>query len=137
MEHNPDIRWIQRLDNYSRALSQLRKFMEKGELNELEEQGLIQAFEYTHELAWNVLKDYLQAQGYHTIHGSRDATRKAFNLEIIQEGTTWMDMIKDRNQTSHTYNEDTAHRISMNIKERFFPLFIVFEIMMQALQQDD
>jgi nucleotidyltransferase substrate binding protein (TIGR01987 family) len=137
MENNPDIRWIQRLDNYSRALSQFRKFMSKGELNELEEQGLIQAFEYTHELAWNVLKDYLQAQGYQAIHGSRDATRKAFNLEIIQDGTTWMDMIKDRNQTSHTYNQDTAHRISTHIKERFFPLFIAFEITMQALQQDD
>jgi len=132
---NPDIRWMQRLDNYSRALAQLRKFIAQENLNELEEQGLIQAFEYTHELAWNVLKDYLQAQGHQTIHGSRDATREAFKLDIIADGETWMAMIKDRNQTSHTYNEDTAHRISSNIKTKFFACFEALEITMRALQQ--
>lgn len=55
-----DIRWVQRFANYKRALSQLEKFIAKGQLNELEEQGLIQAFEYPHELAWNVLRDYLR-----------------------------------------------------------------------------
>ncbi|MGC1956011.1 MAG: nucleotidyltransferase substrate binding protein, partial [Gammaproteobacteria bacterium] len=63
-----DVRWIQRFENYKRALTQLKKFIEKGDLNELEEQGLIQAFEYTHELAWNVLKDYLLSKGNVTIH---------------------------------------------------------------------
>lgn len=136
MTEQPDIRWIQRFDNYQRALSQLRKFINKGELNELEEQGLIQAFEYTHELAWNVLKDYLLAKGSQPIHGSRDATREAFKLDIIHDGETWMDMIKDRNQTSHTYNEDTAKRIVSNIQQRFFPLFVELASTMQALQRD-
>jgi hypothetical protein len=58
-----DIRWKQRFSNYKKALAQLTKFIEKGELNELEEQGLIQSFEYTHELAWNLLRDYLRDQG--------------------------------------------------------------------------
>lgn len=80
-------------------------------LNELEEQGLIQAFEYTHELAWNVLRDYLRAQGHTDIHGLRDATREAFNIDLIQDGETWMEMIKDRNRTSHTYNKETATQI--------------------------
>ncbi len=136
MRKNPDIRWIQRLDNYSRALSQLRKFIAQQNLNDLEEQGLIQAFEYTHELACNVLRDYLQSQGHQSIHGSRDATRKAFNLNIIDNGETWMDMIKDRNQTSHTYNQDTAHRISSNIKERYTLCFIKLEKTMQALRDE-
>jgi nucleotidyltransferase substrate binding protein (TIGR01987 family) len=136
MTEQPDIRWIQRFDNYQRALSQLHKFINKGELNELEEQGLIQAFEYTHELAWNVLKDYLLAKGSQPIHGSRDATREAFKLDIIHDGETWMDMIKDRNQTSHTYNEDTAKRIVSNIQQRFFPLFVELASTMQALQRD-
>jgi len=61
---NDDIRWKQRLANYQKALLKLGKFIEKGELNELEEQGLIQAFEYTHELAWNVLRDYLLCKGH-------------------------------------------------------------------------
>ena len=70
-----NIRWIQRLNNYSKALSQLTKFIEKGELNELEKQGLIQAFEYTFELAWNTIKDLFEAQGETGILGSRDAFR--------------------------------------------------------------
>lgn len=130
----PDIRWQQRFANYERALTQLTKFIDKGELNELEEQGLIQAFEYTHELAWNVLKDYLQYQGNQDIYGSRDATRLAFNVGLIEDGTSWMDMIKERNRTSHTYNQATARAIAKNIKGRFFALFVQLQTKMQSLQ---
>lgn len=81
-----DIRWKQRFENYLKALGQLQKFIAKGNLNELEEQGLIQAFEFTHELAWNVMKDYFEYQGNTTITGSRDATREAFQKGLIQDG---------------------------------------------------
>lgn len=118
-----DIRWQQRFSNYQKALDQLRRFIEHGELNELEEQGLIQAFEYTHELAWNVLRDYLLSKGQQAIHGSRDATREAFKLELIDDGDCWMDMIRDRNRTVHTYNRETAQAIAGNIRERFFGQF--------------
>ncbi|QPK62462.1 nucleotidyltransferase substrate binding protein [Methylomonas sp. LL1] len=118
-----DTRWQQRFSNYQKALEQLRKFIEHGELNELEEQGLIQAFEYTHELAWNVLRDYLLFKGHQAIHGSRDATREAFKLELITDGECWMDMIRDRNRTVHTYNQETAQSIASNIRERFFAQF--------------
>ncbi|WP_250565575.1 nucleotidyltransferase substrate binding protein [Adonisia turfae] len=114
---DPDIRWKQRFANYERALAQLTKFIDKGELNELEEQGLIQSFKYTHELAWNVLKDYLQYQGNQNIYGSRDATRLAFNVGLIEDGGSWMDMIRERNRTSHTYNQATAQAIAENIKD--------------------
>lgn len=125
-----DIRWQQRFSNYQKALQQLRKFIDHGELNELEEQGLIQAFEYTHELAWNVLRDYLLFKGHQAIHGSRDATREAFKLELIDDGECWMDMIRDRNRTVHTYNQETAQSIASNIRERFFPQF---ELLRQTL----
>lgn len=124
MNHPMNTRWVQRLSNYKKALLQLEKFIAKGVLNELEEQGLIQAFEYTHELAWNVLRDYLRDKGNGDIHGSRDATREAFKLELIRDGETWMDMINDRNRTSHTYNQATADEIAHNIRVRFFPLFL-------------
>ncbi len=75
-----DIRWKQRFSSYQRALAQLTKFIEKGELNELEQQGLIQAFEYTHELAWKLLKSFLEARGIQDLYGSKDSTRSAFNL---------------------------------------------------------
>jgi nucleotidyltransferase substrate binding protein (TIGR01987 family) len=103
-----DIRWKQRFGNYLKALGQLQKFIAKDNLNELEEQGLIQAFEFTHELAWNVMKDYFEYQGNTTITGSRDATREAFQKGLIQDGAQWMEMIKSRNQSTHAYNESTA-----------------------------
>lgn len=128
-----DIRWIQRFANYKKALSQLEKFIKKGQLNELEEQGLIQAFEYTHELAWNVLRDYLREQGNNNLHGSRDATREAFKLDLIEDGETWMDMIQDRNRTSHTYNQEVADQIAQHIIQRFFPLFLTLQDTMSGL----
>ena len=134
MKPEDDIRWVQRFDNYQRALAQLTKFIDKGELNELEEQGLIQAFEYTHELAWNVLRDYLREQGNPDIYGSRDATREAFKLELIQDGDSWMDMIRDRNRTTHTYNQETAQAIANNITGRFFTLFVMLQEKMRSLQ---
>ena len=134
---NEEIRWRQRFANYQKALQQLTKFIDKGELNELEELGLIQAFEYTHELAWNVLRDYLIEKGHQSIHGSRDATREAFKLDLIQDGDTWMDMIRDRNRTSHTYNKDTAESITCNIKERFFALFVELQQTMRNLLNDE
>ena len=133
---NLDIRWKQRFSNYKKALIQLTKFIDRGELNELEKQGLIQAFEYTHELAWNLLKDYLQDQGVQNITGSKDAVRAAFKLGLIEDGETWMDMIKDRNQTVHTYNEATAEAIATNIQTRFFDLFIELRQKMQDLSDD-
>jgi len=81
-----DIRWKQRLDNYSKALRQLTRFVEKGELNEFEQQGLIQCFEYTYELAWNSIKDVFEAQGEVGIIGSRDAFRLAFRSKTARYG---------------------------------------------------
>jgi nucleotidyltransferase substrate binding protein (TIGR01987 family) len=130
---NQDIRWQQRLANFTKALTQLRKFIAKGELNEFEEQGLIQAFEYTYELAWNVIRDYLREQGNQNIHGSRDAIREAFNLELITDGDGWMAMLKDRNLTAHTYNEETAQAIAHNITASYFPLLEALHLTMQTI----
>ena len=117
-----DIRWIQRYANYRKTLHQLSKFIDKGSLSELEEQGLIKAFEYTYELAWNTLKDFLEFRGQSDLYGSRDAFQKAFELGLIKNGQGWMDMLKSRNQTSHTYNEDTARQISQAVINRYYPL---------------
>jgi nucleotidyltransferase substrate binding protein (TIGR01987 family) len=120
---NEDIRWKQRFSNYQKALNQLQKFIDKGELSELEEQGLIKSFEYTYELAWNTLKDFLEFKGQSDIFGSRDAIRKAFQLGIIEDGEGWMDMLKSRNKTSHTYNEETAKEISKAVITFYYKLF--------------
>ena len=133
---NEVIRWKQRFSNYKKALAQLTKFIDQDELNELEKQGLIKAFEYTHELAWNLLKDYLQDQGIQNITGSKDSVREAFKVGLIEDGESWMDMIKDRNQTVHTYNESTAEAIATNIQTRFFALFVTLCEKMQGLNDD-
>jgi len=133
---NEDIRWQQRFANYKKALSQLTKFIDKGELNELEEMGLIQAFEYTHELAWNLLKDYLQDQGTQNITGSKDTVRTAFKVGLIDDGETWMEMIQDRNRTSHTYNESTAKAIATNITTRYFALFADLQDSIETLKNE-
>ncbi|OGC18967.1 nucleotidyltransferase [candidate division WOR-1 bacterium RIFOXYD2_FULL_36_8] len=130
---NKDIRWVQRFANYQKALQQLSKFIEKGELNELEEQGLIQSFEYTHELAWNTLKDFLENRGNKEIYGSKDTTREAFKLDLISEGEVWMDMIQSRNETSHTYNDETSKKISQSVINKYYPEFVVLESKLKDL----
>jgi nucleotidyltransferase substrate binding protein (TIGR01987 family) len=121
-----DVRWIQRFDNFQRALLVLERGVRlaaERDLSELEQQGLIQGFEFTHELAWNLLKDYLNHQGIAGIVGSRDATRLAFQNGLIRDGETWMEMIRSRNQSSHTYNLEQARAIARDVSDRFFPAF--------------
>ena len=123
---DPDIRWKQRFSNYRLALSRLADgvcLARQRPLSELEKQGLIQAFEFTHELAWNVMKDFFAYQGNVSIMGSRDAVREAFAKGLVEEGEGWMEMIKSRNQTSHTYNQKVADEIVERILEAYFPLF--------------
>lgn len=120
------IRWQQRLENYQKALSQLNAAVNLSllrELSDLEKQGLIQAFEFTHELAWNVLKDYFNYQGNTSITGSRDAVREAFNKNLIVDGEGWMEMIVSRNKTSHTYNVDVANDIVYKVIHHYAELF--------------
>lgn len=121
-----DIRWKQRFDNYSKAFHELKEGLALANdrpLTKLEKQGVIQGFEYTHELAWNLLKDYLEFQGHVGLIGSRDTTHEAFKRGLIADGETWMEMIKSRNLTSHAYDKDTAEQIYTTIFSRFFREF--------------
>ncbi len=122
----PDIRWKQRFNNYLRAFQTLGRGVDVAHtraLSELEQQGLIQSFEFTHELAWNVLKDYLEYKGIMGLVGSKDATRMAFKNGLIELGEDWMKMIEDRNLTSHTYDPAIAQSVVEDILERFYPAF--------------
>ena len=124
-----DVRWKQRFSNFLRAFQTLTEAVELSQiraLTPLEQQGLIQGFEFTHELAWNVLKDYLTYQGIADLVGSRDASRSAFKNALIQDGEVWMKMIEARNQTSHTYNLEIAQAIVHSICASFYPAFQAF-----------
>lgn len=122
-----DIRWLQRFSNYSKALAQLCSAAElanERDLSDLEKQGFVQAFEFTHELAWNVIKDFYENQGEIGIQGSRDAVRMAFKRGLLESGQVWMDMIKSRNLTSHTYDEETTEYIVELIRSQYIQEFI-------------
>jgi len=129
MPENPDVRWRQRFQSFCKAFAQLSAasdLAKQRKLSDLEQQGLIQAFEFTHELAWNILKDFLESRGTTDLYGSRDATREAFAKGLIEDGETWMAMIQSRNQTSHTYNEDTADEIATAILSSYVKEFEKF-----------
>ena len=131
-----DIRWKQRFENYLHAFKQLDsavQLMRTRPLSELEEQGLIQAFEFTHELAWNVMKDYFQYQGATQITGSRDATREAFQKGLIRDGDGWMAMLRSRNLSSHTYQASTVREIRDDVDKLFHGLFEEFATNMAEL----
>ena len=134
-----DIRWKQRFENFSKAFRDLSAdvaLRESRELSRLEEKGLIQSLEMTHELAWNVLKDYLEAEGGTTgLLGSKDTTREAFKRGLIEDGEVWMDMIKSRNLTSHVYDETTARKIAEDICVHFHARFAAMHERFLALRE--
>jgi nucleotidyltransferase substrate binding protein (TIGR01987 family) len=127
---NKDIRWIQRFNNYKKAL----EYLEDG-IKESQEQGasdtvkagVIQFFETVYELAWNTIKDFYEVQGETDIHGSRDAIRLAFNRGLIIDGESWMKMIGSRKLTVHTYHKDTAQKALEEIVDIYFNLFKLLE----------
>ena len=135
-----DIRWIQRANNFDKAFSQLKEAVELARqhpLSKLEAQGLIQGFEYTHELGWNTLKDFLEEQGTQNLYGSKDTTRAAFRTGLIENGEIWMAMIQSRNLTSHTYNESTAAQIVKAILETYFAEFQAFQVKLRWLKEEE
>lgn len=150
MIKDKDIRWEQRFSNYNKALNKLSEAIDyikkdlgqkdvniknedsKEVLEEIIKEGLIQRFEYTFEMSWNVIKDYGLYQGNSEIGGSRDAIRYAFSLNLISDGDKWMDMIKSRIKTSHTYNEETANEIYLKIINEYHPAFLKFQEEMEG-----
>ncbi|AOY75996.1 nucleotidyltransferase substrate binding protein [Clostridium formicaceticum] len=135
-----DVRWMQRFSNYKKALKQLEEaveLMEKRELTNLEKQGVIQGFEYTHELAWKTIKDFFENRGNTNIYGSKDATKEAFALGLIENGEVWMQMIKSRNLTSHTYDEGIADEIIRIVKDSYFQAFEGLRKKMDQFQREE
>ena len=133
---DPDIRWQQRFRNFEKAFLLLEEAVilnNERPLTDLEKQGLIQRFEFTHELAWNVIKDYFEYQGNGSITGSRDATREAFNKGLVENGEGWMDMLQSRNKSSHAYSQETADAIADKIINEYYDLFNIFKTKMGTM----
>ena len=133
-----DLRWRQRSSNYRRALARLGGAVDLSSqrtLSDLERQGLIQAFEFTHELSWKTLKDFLASRGIEELYGSRDTTREAFAQGLITDGEAWMEMIRHRNLSTHTYDEATVQEIVTAVVSRYIVVFQELETRLQDWEQ--
>lgn len=140
---NTDIRWVQRYSNFRKALAKMseaidivaEKYDWQDSIDELLKEGLIQRFEYTHELAWKVMKDYEEYQGYNNIRGSRDAIRLALQIGIIKD-KEWLETIEDRNLTSHNYDEEVAEDVFISIVNDYYPLLVKFDETMWTVSKN-
>jgi len=123
-----DIRWKQRFTNFKKAFLQLKQAVDIYDDNaeDIVKEGIIQRFKFTHELAWKVMKDFLEHEGYQNITGSRSATRQAFNIGLVEEGQVWINMIESRNRTVHTYHENILEVEYQNVTTSYFLCFSAF-----------
>lgn len=127
-------RWVYRFDNYKRAFFLLREgieTMEEKELTQLEKEGMIQRFEYTWELAWKTLKDYLDSEGI-VLDKITPASvlRAAFEAKIIHNGEAWMKALDSRNKMSHTYDLKIFESVIQDIRDHYLKLFDDLHLLM-------
>lgn len=122
MEPLKDIRWRQRFENYEKSYKLLEKYSSQNIQTELERAGIIQFFEITFELAWKVLKDYMESEGY-IVKSPREAIKQAFQMGLIVDGHHWIDALSKRNLTTNTYDEAFAEKFVREIIQMYVPLF--------------
>lgn len=118
---NKDIRWRQRFDNFESAYALLAKYIDIADPEELERAGIIQFFEMAFELAWKVMKDYLETEGFQ-VKSPKEAIKQAFQSGLVENGQAWIDALEDRNRTVHTYEEKPLSRLPDASKPFFFRL---------------
>lgn len=138
--NNNSPRWIDRFNKYKRALDRLTEIVEESKkrtLNDFEKDSVVQRFEFTHELAWKLMKDYAEYVSIKNIGGSRDAVRQAVTLELITNGDVWLDMDNSRNLTSHIYDEETAADIIDEIIFTYYPLFVELRCKMESIASQE
>jgi nucleotidyltransferase substrate binding protein (TIGR01987 family) len=128
-----DIRWKQRYSNFKLAFAQLSEFLAQPTLNKFEKQGLIQCFEYTFELGWKTMKDYLEEQGLSTTT-PRMAIQTAYQAQIIGDGHVWLDALQKRNLMAHTYNEDLAQQAEALIRTQYAKMLAELKTVLEAKQ---
>lgn len=120
MEPLKDTRWRQRFENFEKSYTLLEKYSHQEIKTELERAGMIQFFEMTFELAWKVIKDYLESQGY-IVKSPRETIKQAFQIGLIEDGHIWIEALAKRNLTWHTYDEALAEKLVKEIIQSYFP----------------
>ena len=128
-----DIRWQQRLSSFASAAIQLTEFIEKPELNKFEVQGLIQCFEYTFELAWKAMKDYLEAQGFE-VKSPRNAIQTAFSIQLIKDGHVWLDALEKRDLMACSFDKGIIDQAKELILQKYYPVLKELQISMEKIK---
>lgn len=124
MDKKKDIRWKQRFVNFEKAFLQLKDAIERfDQLDDLAKEGLVQRFEYTFELAWKTLKDYLESEGIIN-QFPREVLKQGFHVNVLNNGELWIDMLEKKNLLTHTYDQDNFNLALELIKESYFPEII-------------
>ncbi|MCF8303942.1 MAG: nucleotidyltransferase substrate binding protein [Bacteroidales bacterium] len=120
MENPKEIRWRQRFENFQKAFLKLKEAIEDfNKLDELAKEGLIQRFEYTYELAWKTIKDYLENQQVEAGF-PRDVIKQAFKYNVIDNGEVWFNMHNQRNLLTHTYDEENFNKALQLIRFNYY-----------------
>lgn len=116
-----DIRWRQRFENFTKAYKSLEKYIGEDMSSEIVRAGVIQLFEVAFELAWKVMKDYLEAESL-LVRSPRETIKQAYQIELISDGHLWLEALSARNMTAHTYDEEMAMKMVESVKSAYFPL---------------
>ncbi|MEY3051610.1 MAG: hypothetical protein RLY31_1395 [Bacteroidota bacterium] len=117
-----DIRWQQRLHNFNKAMNYLGGGLKIEQPDLVQKAGIIQLFEMSFELAWKLVKDFLEEQGFQDVKSPRSALKKAFEIGLIAHGHEWMQLLEDRNLTAHTYDEEKATEMEQLIDNKYYPI---------------
>ena len=120
-----DVRWKQRFQNFEKAYHLLEKAMDIRDPSIFEKAGLIQFFEISLELSWNVMKEYLESQGVSELRYPRETIKKAFETGLIENGHEWIRALENRNLTSHTHDEERAQNVVDYIKDSYYFLLLL------------
>ena len=129
-------RWIERLTTFKNAIARLCEIVDiykQRPLNSFENDSLIKRFEFTYEMAWKLMMSYEKENGITELMGSKDVVRRAFAMSLIDNGEAWMEMIDDRNKTSHLYDEEMAEDVIDDIVHTYYPLFLELRNKMDVL----
>jgi nucleotidyltransferase substrate binding protein (TIGR01987 family) len=119
------IRWQQRFQNFDKAFTELTSAVNQKKLSKLERSGLIKTFEFSFELAWKSLKDFLESEGIDAAT-PREVIKQGFQKGFIEEGELWLDALEKRNLLTHTYDEVLAKKAELLIRDIFFQLLVKF-----------
>ncbi len=116
-------RWNEKLGDLDKAINRLKEAIDESNINPNSstlKDGVIQRFEFTYQLCWKLMKHFLEMEGIEEAKSPRSTFREAFQYGLIEDGDLWIDMLKDRNLTSHVYDEDVSIEIYNKIKHRYF-----------------